>query len=600
MKKTAAIILSMAMAITLFVGTGITAFATTGGGGTVTSSNNNEYEVPDDPVVSLFSFENKVFQAGDILAVPMVVTVEEGYAQNVRMTLEGPKDYENDFSFYSSSGAFKTDDISDKTAINPFIQVSPSVPDGTYKVKINFNYTRIATSFKSSSEMIITVHGRSQNVIRVNKAAFEATEIGIDNKSVLNVELLNPSDSDYRNVSLSLNSSLSKGFTLYQNFLPSELVAMGSKQKNNFKFYVYVDSTVTTGNHILIFDLSYKNHLGDIVTSREQVPVQVKRSADASGKGNVPRIIVSNYKTDVEQIQAGKEFTLDFSLKNTSATTTVRNIKVVLSSSTSSGAGTGAGAGTGTGSSDVFFAAAGSNSFYIPSIAPGASTSQTIKLMSKQDVEPGVYSVHLKIDYEDETGNTVPSADEQISFSVSQEQRLEVQSMNIPTDGTTGSPLPINFQYINKGKSTIYNLSVTVEGDFTMEGGSQYIGNLTAGYNDYFDSAITPMGEGSQKGSIVLTFEDLNGDTKEHRTEFTCNVMSMGDIGGDIGGGMNGGMIGGDIGTVGPMMPEQQGGNSLIWWIGIPVVVLLVGGIITVIVLKKRKAKKVMVEDEED
>lgn len=594
MKKISAIILTVALAAALFVGSSVSVFASNPPAGGGTTTGDNTYEPPEDPALYLFSVNNKVFEAGGIQALPMVLDVSDGYAQNVRMTLSGPEGNENDFSFYSSTGAFTASDVYDQTAINPFVQVSASVLDGTYNVKINFTYTREATTFKSSSSLLITVHGRSSEVLRVSKGSFVEAEIGVDNKSVLNVELMNPSNNIYKEASLSLNTANSKGFSLYQNFMPATVATMKEKSTTSLKFYVYVDSTVTTGNYSLVFDLTYKNQLGDLVSSRETVAVQVKRSADASGKGNVPRIIVSNYKTDTDNIQAGKEFTLDFSLKNTSATTTVRNIKVVLSSSTTSGTGTGA-----TNSGDVFFAAAGSNSFYISSIAPGGESSQSIKLMSKQDVEPGVYSIHLKIDYEDETGNTIPSANEQISFAVSQEQRLEIQGMNIPTDGMTGSPVSISFQYINKGKATIYNLSVTVDGGFTMEGGSQYIGNLTAGYNDYFDSVITPTGEGEQKGAIILNYEDANGDKKEHRTEFTCNIMAGGGM--DIGGGMGGGMEigGGNIGTIGPVEPTG-GINALVWWIGIPVVVLLAGGIVTVVILKKRKARKVMVQDEED
>lgn len=583
MKKIATLILSIAMLFSLC--TPVMAAE----GGTPPDGDNNYYVPPSDPKVYISSVVNTIFKAGDIIALPMNLNVKEAIAYNVRMRMTGPEGKETNFGFYTSTGWQELGDISTETAKKPFVQVAPSTPDGTYTVKVEFTYTREATTFTATDSIIISVHGRSDSVLRLNSAKFTSAEIGTENKSKLNVAVSNPSPQTFNNVSISLNAEGSKGFSLYENFVPIALGNVEAGKAKTATFSVYVDSATVTGNYPLTFDLTYTDGSGSVITSKEVIPVQVNRSADADGKGNVPRIIVSKYSTNVEQIKAGQEFTLDFALQNTSAKTTVKNIKVVLSSSTTTSTGTEKGSG------DVFFAAAGSNSFYIPSIAPGASVNNEIKLMSKQDVEPGVYAVHLKIDYEDEKGTTIPSADEQISFSVVQEQRLEVQSMNIPTDGMTGSAIPINFQYINKGKATIYNLSVTVEGDFTLEGGSQYIGNLTAGYNDYFDNVVTPTKEGESKGTIVLTFEDLNGNEKQEKTEFTCNVAPMGEMTmGDANGSINGGAM------MPGMQPAEKKGGSLIWWIGIPAVVVIAGALTAVILLKKRKAKKVLVEDEED
>ena len=222
--------------------------------------------------------------------------------------------------------------------------------------------------------------------------------------------------------------------------------------------------------------------------------------------------------------------------------------------------------------------------------------------MASQDVEPGVYAVSLTIDYEGGTGGPW-NAKEEISFPVSQQQRLDIQGFIPPTDGALGSPIPIQFQYINKGKATIYNFSVSVEGNFTMDGGDTYIGNLTAGFNDYFDSSLIATAEGTQKGAIVLKYEDSQGNEKTEKKEFTVNVMPMDQMTGMIGGAD--GMIDPETGL--PLdpatgKPMKQGGGIL------PIILWSAGGVIVIggglagffIIRKKRKAKKELVEDEED
>ena len=50
--------------------------------------------------------------------------------------------------------------------------------------------------------------------------------------------------------------------------------------------------------------------------------------------------------------------------------------------------------------------------------------------------------------------------------------------------GNTGY---ISFEYYNKGKATISNLRVTVEGDYSPVG-EVYIGNVDAGKGSYINS----------------------------------------------------------------------------------------------------------------
>lgn len=543
-------------------------------------------EVAPDPKIVIDSVIATRFKAGDAAQYKMNLKTQMGSAYDVRMRLKGPEGYESNFSFYTSTGwSIISDSLYvDPSPVSPFVLVSGDTPDGTYNVTVEFEYrSRTNETYTCTDVIKIVVHGKSENALQIDSAKFAKAKIGSDNKSKLTVNLVNKSSYSYSNIAISLNTGKSEGFSLYENFNPVSIPSMAAGTSAKANFSVYVNSSVQAGNYPMVFDITYQTSGGEIRSEQLPISVEVDRSADATGKGNTPRIIVEKYSTDVDEIKAGQSFTLDFTLKNTSANVTVSNIKIVVSSVTTSGSS------STSSSSAVFFPSEGSNSFFVDNILPQGTTQNQIKLMAKQDVEPGVYAVLLQLNYEDENGNPLTS-EEQISFSVTQEQRLEIQSMNIPTD-LTGTTLPISFQYINKGKATIYNLSVSVEGDFIMEGGSQYIGNLTAGYNDYFDNVATTTGEGPLKGTLVLKYEDSSGNELENRTDFNCNVTQMSID-------MN---MGGDIGTIGPDMGMQPESGVKWYAIAIPVVIVLIAaGIVTVVLLKKKKAKKAMVDDEDD
>lgn len=305
------------------------------------------------------------------------------------------------------------------------------------------------------------------------------------------------------------------------------------------------------------------------------------------GKGSVPRIIVSKYEIDVEEIKAGKSFTLDFTLQNTSSSASVSNIKVVVDSAESSSPNGGGSSGA------IFFPAQGSNSFFIDSIGPKKTASNKIKLMTKQDIEPGVYPVKIRIEY-DSNGVAQTPTEENISFPVSQEQRLDITGFTPPMDGMVGMPIPISFQYINKGKAIIYNFSIDIEGAFSLDGGDVYIGNLSAGYNDYFETSIIPNMEGEQKGALVFKYEDSQGNPKEQRTEFMVNVMGgeMGIPGTDVG-------IGIDP-IEGISIDPVKKGSAIFFVIVVIVVVLAGAGVGAFFIIRKKcKAKKQLMLDEE-
>ena len=142
----------------------------------------------------------------------------------------------------------------------------------------------------------------------------------------------------------------------------------------------------------------------------------------------------------------------------------------------------------------------------------------------------------------------------------------------------------INVSYVNKGKSTINNLEISVEGEnMTAMESRSYVGNVESGNSDYYSVNITANQEGPVKGKIKFSYEDANGQTVVVEKEFSGDAISMNfepDPGMDI--------------------PEPTQPEGLPMWGKILIGVVVVGGIAAVayVVIKKKKAKSKLQEAE--
>jgi len=500
-----------------------------------------------------------------------------GAAHSVSVQLAGTGDAAQYFTMASGQGS--------TTLINPVslgsviipLAISADIPGGNYVL----GYTITANSddgTPSTFEGTITVAVKARDLAAlpyVKSIGIQKADENNPNRYLMTVVVANPGEYDISKMNVTFGSQPTSGFSLYENFTPVSLGAISSGKEAQAVFSVYIDSSVSAGNYPLTFGLNYRST--DMTTdSKLDSTAYLELDRGAGSSSSTPRIIISKYNTSTDTITSGNEFKLSFTLKNTAKTTEVRNIKVVLSSGSVSSGGA------------VFVVAEGSNSFYIDSIAAESEATKSIQLVANQDAEPGIYPIMLSIEYEDESGRTF-STTEELSFAVSQEQRLETVGFNLMQSAMEGDMIPVSFQYINKGKATIYNLTIAVEGDFTLSSGDTYVGNMNAGQNDYFDDYMMAMGTGTMTGAIVLKYESSNGTPQELRQEFTVEVMPM-----EVTDPTDPGF---PVDPVGPIEPVQ---NGLAWWVWTLIGFGAVAVVTVIIVVSVKKAKKAKAANEED
>ena len=137
-----------------------------------------------------------------------------------------------------------------------------------------------------------------------------------------------------------------------------------------------------------------------------------------------------------------------------------------------------------------------------------------------------------------------------------------------------------SINYRNMGNSTINNLVIRVDGDFTMDTSNvYYVGNMASGKSDYYNWQFYPSEAGPLSGTVTFTYEDAAGNEHEYIQEFEFSVEEawVPDF---------------PIEEPMPDDPMSQIGSMPLWQkIAIPVAVLA-AIIVIVKLIKRAKAKK--------
>lgn len=288
-----------------------------------------------------------------------------------------------------------------------------------------------------------------------------------------------------------------------------------------------------------------------------------------------PRIIVTGYRTEPEEVFAGATFNLTVSVKNTSRETAVENVLFNMEATVE---GKDADA-----TYAAFLPTSGSSSVYKDRIAPGETYDMSIEMEAKSDLsqKPYVLTVNMKYDTEEQVNLSDVA---HVSIPIKQEAKLDTGTAEVmPESIAVGDQSNVMFSIFNTGKTTLFNVKVTYESD-TVDSGITYLGNISPGNTGNVDSMVTgiapDMGEGIVKA--VVTYEDEAGNESRYEKDLNLYVYEMtfdDDMMGDY-----------------PMEPieeePEQKGLPLIAIIGIAAAVIVVIVIIIVVISKKRKAKK--------
>ena len=130
---------------------------------------------------------------------------------------------------------------------------------------------------------------------------------------------------------------------------------------------------------------------------------------------------------------------------------------------------------------------------------------------------------------------------ETISIPIIQVDRFQVTGVEVSPEIYLNEESYLTVNFVNKGRSDVYNLSAEITGDIQNPGQQQNLGNLTSGSTGTADFYITPNAEGVCSGEVKITYEDTNMEEKTATILWSTTVVDpMGgmDMGMGIGPGM--------------------------------------------------------------
>lgn len=346
-----------------------------------------------------------------------------------------------------------------------------------------------------------------------------------------------------------------------------------------------VRDDVLTGCYPLKFHVTYyqdgvptETDLTTYINIKGEDPKKVLLEEDKEEeetKAN-PRIIVTGYTTEPETVYAGSVFKLTVSVKNTSKTAAVENVLFNMEATVE---GKDADA-----TYAAFLPTSGSSSVYTERIAPGQTYDMSIEMEAKSDLsqKPYVLTVNMKYDVDDQT-NLSDTA--KVSVPIKQEAKLDTGAAEVMPDMiAVGEQSNVMFSIFNTGKTTLFNVKVTYEGE-SVDGGITYLGNLAPGITGNVDSMVTGIAPDQGSGIIkaVITYEDEAGNETRFEKDIDLTVYEMM---------IDEGMMGDDMPPEDFTMEPEKKGLPLWGILGIAAAAIAVVVGAAVFISKKRKAKK--------
>ena len=369
---------------------------------------------------------------------------------------------------------------------------------------------------------------------------------------------------------------------------------------------VTVRSKIKSGYKELKFRVKYKYGYQEIKDEDFSIfvdiagdPVSDSEGRDKdSGPTSKPRLLCQGYETNPAKVKGGEKFHLTVHLHNTSSLTAIQNIQVTLSSDQ-----------VGENGSVPFLTENGAASLFIPYIEAEGDYDLEVDMVSSSQVPQRNYNLKLDMEYEDLKATAI-QAREAISIPLHQEARVDHGKIEImPEQINVGQEANLSCLIFNKGKTTLYNLTVLVPEGQGISGAEAYLGNVNSGESKTLDMMIKAEESFSpdQLRKLKLRFEDENGAPTEKEIEFPLTVMEDNPM--DMPPGMSGmdafptdeNGLSLDPAMAGEMDGSASGLLSLmpLWaWIllGVCLLILLVMSISSF--RRKRRKKRMAMEDE--
>lgn len=537
-----------------------------------------EPEEPDDPL------DEPVVQIGRD-SIPANLSAGQVFTVNVWVKNLGDADIESGALTVSPSSGLTVADASPsyslgrlrdgKTASFPVrLRVLDSVDNENQSIDVSLRFRYddgVSSTLKSGTAeqtLLLSVTLPPENdtapLVQIGRRS-QPKAIAKGETQVVSLWIRNLSDVDLASTLATVSPS--SGLMIADNSATYLLGAIPAGGTVTFDVRVKAPGDIDSVAQSLNVSLKYNYMKGRATTqgtTEEAIPLSAVATPVSDGTqlaASTPNIIISNYSFGGAQVTAGTTFDLTLEFQNTSASKRVENIVMTLD--------------TGT----ALAITSSSNSFHFPKLNAGGKLSQTVNLQALPDAPsaPAAISVKFSYEYVDNSTRQNVTVDQTISLPVYQLDRFELTQDSPSIEAWQYEEAYLTLSYVNKGKSTVYNVAAELVGDVGAASRIQNVGNIEAGKSGTIDFIITPEMVGENECTLIVTYEDDAMQLLQKEFTFQVFVNEM--------------YVPEDPGMEDPgmMEPEETGPNwGLI--VGILVAVAVIAGIF--VLLRRRKKKK--------
>lgn len=282
-----------------------------------------------------------------------------------------------------------------------------------------------------------------------------------------------------------------------------------------------------------------------------------------------PVVYISKTVLEPHRAQAGESFTMTVTLKNSITTKYVRNMLVTVD--------------TGNVQIDL---EEDSNIFPIEKIDRGGEVELTLHFSTEPAIPSGKYPINFSFKY-DSSKTLNLSSNGATVVEIQQPANMELVMPRFPDAVSVGETVPVSFQVMNMGRSSMYNVRCVVSGFGLVPSNTGYIGTMEAGSSKntkvelYIIALNASSGNengqqyGDTTGTVTLIYEDETGQEYSQEASFDTTV--------------NRPVVQLPQNNTGDEKAEQRAGS---WWLSVSIlggVILAAVGTILFIRGKKRR-----------
>ncbi len=335
----------------------------------------------------------------------------------------------------------------------------------------------------------------------------ETKEIEISMKNIGTVTMMNPI----------ISFEPSNGIMVVGNQTAYEMSPIYAGSTTVYKVKVKALSGVGSQNQYLDTSVVFKYYSDNTYRTTSEgtvagrVMVSTGSTASQTGAIPTPNVIVKSFDYGTSAIQAGDIFNLTVALKNTSKLADIENVVVTVA-----------------GGADLSING-GTNTFYYDSIKADDFEAITVPFKLAATLSTSAQPVNLNVNYEYVSEGTRCSGQSNLLVTIpaTQPDKFIISEPVFGWVGAVGEETSFTMDYINKGKSMVYNVEATVSGDVSSYNSTLRVGNIEAGRNGVLSFIVMPQLEGDNKVNVDISYEDSNGSVIERHFETVVASFAM-------------------------------------------------------------------------